>query len=1085
MAAYCLIVLSLLLLSACDFAVPPVPTSGEERPDPNTAGLAEASRAPAETGPESDAGPAQAPEPAIPSPTSAAAQPKSAQVAEYDLGESTIALAQVVGGGPIEDMPLRLDGVLGVPAAAGAHPLVLILHGDHLGCPPDQQTNKAAWPCDEGQEQRNYRGFTYLVEELASAGYLALAINANAAYTEAYGDAGSAERLGQIIDRHLAQLIDASAGGENNFGVDLYGRVDDKRVVWIAHSRSAELASRIIRDRRLDDGLNAAFAGYGPLLGLLQVAPTLAQVDSQQTADLPLAVILPACDGQVSDLAGQATYEALRDDRQRQAPAATLLLEAADHNQFNEVVTPDMLAGAARPQCRFDQLLQSAEQRAFLAAYAVEFLAWVLGTPQESSAAAEALGLAVTKAVPGQILGRPALVAHAPDAADEMLLLRPFGAGELTHNLLGGDVIAENLQTLFCPAGSSLHGVDSSLSACHRLPANHPGSPAQMLLTWPEPDGLLRLNLPPEGVDLTRYTALQLRAALDPLSPLNTPGEARSFSVTLHDTEGGSATLAVPPEAPALAYPRGEIMSDGRFSGHVQMSALRLPLAAFAAVDLTQIVAVELLFDRTPSGALFIADLGFVRPPRYPGAASTLLINDGSLDHLRGVGRFQGTSACTAVLIDTGSNDAAAVILTNGHCAQQWSAAEVLQNEPAADMQMIFNYFANTRAVQVTVPAARVLYSSMKGRDIALVELAATQGDLLARDIFPFPLAAAPLEGAPEVEVLGAPTAELPSDEAYLRHEQCRANGRVSLLEYEWQFNDAYRLDCQDIYGGSSGSPLFAGDTIEIFGLINTTSIGGRTPCYLNAPCEITPGGVTFRPDTAYATPVDGLAACFGEDGRFNLTLAGCPLDNGRQLTISGYPRQAVNPSLTQPDGSAPQTSWNATLRGDLPYYRYKIGPLAATDCRRGEGYSDVQLLAARPSIDDPLPQTEGHYVLCLLAGPGPQLDSTWQQPQHATAARIAIDTTPPAAAPALTISAEADHLLIQPDADPPELTAFLLKSGPLATTNCANQAGYTNLGSRSLILPTTDLPALVCVIGLDAAGNQTAPVRQIVDVSP
>ena len=122
---------------------------------------------------------------------------------------------------------------------------------------------------------------------------------------------------------------------------------------------------------------------------------------------------------------------------------------------------------------------------------------------------------------------------------------------------------------------------------------------------------------------------------------------------------------------------------------------------------------------------------------------------------------------------------------------------------------MLFNYFANTQQVQITVPAARILYSTMKGRDIALVELAATQEELAERDIAPFAIAGEPPAEAGAVTVIGAPLAQLPAAAAFLRRETCTAGGRASLIEQAWQFHDAYRLDCQDIYSGSSGSPVF------------------------------------------------------------------------------------------------------------------------------------------------------------------------------------------------------------------------------------------------------------------------------------
>jgi len=74
------------------------------------------------------------------------------------------------------------------------------------------------------------------------------------------------------------------------------------------------------------------------------------------------------------------------------------------------------------------------------------------------------------------------------------------------------------------------------------------------------------------------------------------------------------------PDEPALAFPPGEMQEvsatdTGFFTGIVPLTTIRLPLAGFAGVDLSDIAEIALVFDQTPSGALFLADLEWVRPP--------------------------------------------------------------------------------------------------------------------------------------------------------------------------------------------------------------------------------------------------------------------------------------------------------------------------------------------------------------------------------------------------------------------------------------------------------------------------------------
>ena len=85
------------------------------------------------------------------------------------------------------------------------------------------------------------------------------------------------------------------------------------------------------------------------------------------------------------------------------------------------------------------------------------------------------------------------------------------------------------------------------------------------------------------------------------------------------DRAGTSAAVQTRPDEPALGFPPG-IMQDssatetGFFTGRVPLTTIRLPLSGFAGVDLNDIAEIALLFDQTPSGALFVSDIEWVRP---------------------------------------------------------------------------------------------------------------------------------------------------------------------------------------------------------------------------------------------------------------------------------------------------------------------------------------------------------------------------------------------------------------------------------------------------------------------------------------
>jgi hypothetical protein len=87
--------------------------------------------------------------------------------------------------------------------------------------------------------------------------------------------------------------------------------------------------------------------------------------------------------------------------------------------------------------------------------------------------------------------------------------------------------------------------------------------------------------------------------------------------MSLVDVNGNTAQVAVPADAPALAFPEGTRQPDDyfggdRFTGLVHMSSIRVPLTEFMGIDLGSVVEVALVFDQTDSGRLFVADLEFV-----------------------------------------------------------------------------------------------------------------------------------------------------------------------------------------------------------------------------------------------------------------------------------------------------------------------------------------------------------------------------------------------------------------------------------------------------------------------------------------
>lgn len=266
-----------------------------------------------------------------------------------------------------------------------------------------------------------------------------------------------------------------------------------------------------------------------------------------------------------------------------------------------------------------------------------------------------------------------------------------------------------------------------------------------------------------------------------------------------------------------------------------------------------------------------------------PEGPSVLLSSAGRTSAYRGVGRLDvGSMVCTAVFtVPPGAvpDDAPAYALTAGHCVEIWEPDEVVRDRPAPAYEITFDYFSDD-AERSTFRARAVAYGTMKGRDIAVVELDATVGALRRAGIAPWQLATE--AGAPD-EPLVVVHALLGS---FLRLSACAARGVAEVVrEHHWRWFGLQRNACADIGPGSSGAPAIARSSGRLLAILGTSTRGseGIEDCALDRPCEPQGEGATVLPDVNYAVPVSGLVMCFDPAARFNPALRGCPLDLGTQ----------------------------------------------------------------------------------------------------------------------------------------------------------------------------------------------------------
>ncbi len=174
-----------------------------------------------------------------------------------------------------------------------------------------------------------------------------------------------------------------------------------------------------------------------------------------------------------------------------------------------------------------------------------------------------------------------------------------------------------NVNLTYCEMGYFVPSMKPGSEPCKRVNLVIPGHPAMIVATWPQQGAALRFSLP-AGSDISDYASVSLRAALDPLSPLNQPGATQAFSIQITDSQGKTATVQTQSDEPALRFPEGyleenDTFEGGWFTGRVPLTSIRVPLREFKGVDLSDVREIGLVFDQNPSGSLFISDMELVR----------------------------------------------------------------------------------------------------------------------------------------------------------------------------------------------------------------------------------------------------------------------------------------------------------------------------------------------------------------------------------------------------------------------------------------------------------------------------------------
>lgn len=556
---------------------------------------------------------AQVPDPGTPGPLAVTRE-------EYNFGDTAFQPSDFPG-------PVELLASIHYPTnlAGGPFPVIVLLHGRHATCFNGNGGQFLQWPCTNGRTPiPSYKGYDYLSDVLASNGYVVVSISSNGvnAVDNAVFDLGALARA-ELIQKHLDLLNTFNTTGGAPFGTKFVGKFDLTKVGTMGHSRGGE---GVVRHYVLNQSLGAPY-------GIKAVFP-LAPVDFNRFVvnNVALDVLLPYCDGDVSDLQGVHFYDDARYNVPGDAaPKHYMLVMGANHDFFNSIWSPSsgipggtddwnfVQNGNSDPHCggrKGNQRLTETQQRGTGLAYMSAFFRTYVGGESQF------IPILTGDAPPPPSAQNNNLFVsyHAPDLPnlrrdvnrllDNTSLSLDFLGGAVTptaltpYQLCGGDAP---------PANKCLPGALNSQQP-HTTPSARSSAPGltQLITGWNDLTGNYRNNIPAAQGNVSGFQAIQFRVSVNFSDARNLAGLAQDFRVVLTDASGGSSSVRVSDVSGALYFPPGEIAPVPK----VVLNTVRIPLSAFTGVNLNNVRSVQFTFNERLQGGLLITDVAFASAPQ-------------------------------------------------------------------------------------------------------------------------------------------------------------------------------------------------------------------------------------------------------------------------------------------------------------------------------------------------------------------------------------------------------------------------------------------------------------------------------------
>lgn len=424
---------------------------------------------------------------------------------------------------------------------------------------------------------------------------------------------------------------------------------------------------------------------------------------------------------------------------------------------------------------------------------------------------------------------------------------------------------------------------------------------------------------------------------------------------------------------------------------------------------------------------------------------------------LNAIGQFDGPMSCTGTFIEIPNMhlDSSAILITNGHCASVFFKDNDIDYNQPIDATIYFKKRENVPENEIVkVKAKRILYSTMKGTDLAIVELNISNRKLMEQGVYPIKVASTLPNVGTSITTYGYPIALMP---IFLRKNESVLGSSSNISEFIWLWKNFYSSKFSNIYSGCSGSPVFTSNSQAVFAIINTTTIGGIGDCELGAPCELRRNDKPIVVgNTSYMLDVTKVARCF-VNGVFDINSGSFPYEKPSDFNISlkDNVRNFNNSNISQ---------YLELVIDNSSSTSYKVESYEVFEPSNYNNFIPNNLGV----IKIPIPSNEGFYVISVLK------NGQFDKIKYLT---FKIDFSAP--------SKDLIHLdtindiggfSIQPVFKYPELVQFYWKYGRESACDCNDLNDFNPYNRIPIQVENSQRPYKVCVIGSDLANNKTTP---------